>query len=346
MHFRPPVTDSIGGLIATITLGNSPDPLHLYLSKTDPRSMYFTRLYVDRNRDRDFNNDGPPYSGTGVYLPQRNRHYAEFEKVALPYEWRGDVSSSEEPFLCTLYFYYPDDGGNPKIGNILRQCWREGRFAFGDRQIHVFVVDDDANGVYDANDRWALLPVDSLGSEVICAAKAFRSTTRVQWLDEITAFELIEISPRGTMLRLKKKDADLSREEDLANDSPYAHEPARPRAARTITWERDYATAIRKARREKRNLLVRLCTTWSNPCVIFEERTFRDAEVVSLTDAFVCLDLDGDSQRHFIRRFQVQQYPTILILNAKGIELSRVVGYQPASEFSRFLRRFIPAAKN
>ena len=52
-------------LVTTVTLGNSGQAIFLLLAKSDPSNHYFDQLYIDRNKDRDFTNDGAPYKSDG-----------------------------------------------------------------------------------------------------------------------------------------------------------------------------------------------------------------------------------------------------------------------------------------
>ena len=326
-------------LVTTVTLGNSGQAIFLLLAKSDPSNHYFDQLYIDRNKDRDFTNDGAPYKSDGQFVKSRNQHFTEFGRVALPYDWQQGNTLTEEPFLCKIYFWYPDLG-QPKTCSLLRLSWREGSFQFNDQQAMVAVVDDDANGVFDASDRWALLPQDSLGDEFVGDIHFFREATRAGWLGE-TAFEVANLAPQGNKVLLRRKEHELSRQEDLALDTPYNQEVRRPRAASEINWLSNYNRALQRARRTRQNIFVTFCVPWSGPCVSLDSRTFNDAEVVSLSNSFVCLQLDGDLERTLVRQFSVQNYPTLLILDHTGKELTRVVGYQPAAELARYLKQYV-----
>lgn len=340
LKFNIPENLRQSALLASVMLGNSGQAMFLLLAKSTPQSQYYDQLLVDRNKDRDFNNDGASYSSEGRFIARRNQHYTEFEKVALPYDWHHENTLTEEPFLCKIYFWYPDDGSQPKTCSLLRLSWREGRFVYDDRRAVVVLADDDANGIFDANDRWALFPEDSLGDTFLRDVRFFRETTRLGWFAE-TAFELTEIAARGDKIILHKEESALSRDEDLAIDTPYSHEMRRPRAASQINWLDAYPRALQRARRTKQNIFVNFCVSWSGPCVILDERTFKDAEIVSLANSFVCLKLDGDFERDLVRQFGVQNYPTLLILDSAGKELTRIVGYQPAAELARYLEQYL-----
>lgn len=338
IRFNLPQTQARPPLIGQIKLGNTGTPIYLLLDKSVAHGRYYDLLYIDLNKDHDFKNDGPPYASEGKFILNRNRHYIEFDRVAIPYEWVFEETATEEPFLCKIYFWYGENG-LPMSGRIVRQSWRRGSFEFGHQKVEVVLSDDDCNGIYDSNDRWALIPADSLGTPYLAPFYLFRNLTRLGWLGD-TAFEIYKLSPRGNKVILRLKEVTWTRQEDFARDNPYALEPRRPKAAREIEWLTDYRKALRLARKLKKPLLLNFCTTWGGPCKMMAERTYKDAEVVALTDDFVVVKIDGDQHRDLVKRFKITSYPTAILLDPGGKEVSRLVGYHPAAEFAAFLKSF------
>ncbi len=323
-------------LIAQLALGNTNRPAYFLLAKSDERSLYYDLLYIDENRDFNFDNDGPPRQSRGQFIRSRNRHYTEFDNVHLTYGWQTPTTVQAESLLCKIYLWYPVSGA-PQSAFVIRESWREGRFEYNKQKAFLSFVDDDYNGVFDANDRWAIVPEDSLNDSILTQRHEFRDVTRLGWLGE-TPFEVLEISPRGDLIKLVRKETELTREVDFAAESPYLNEPKRPKAARAIEWETSYNRAKRKARALRKSILAVFTTSWSGPSLTLEERTFSDSEIVSLSDNFVCLKIDGDKEQAVVERFKIQDYPTILFIDRNEKELSRIIGYQPAAEFSRLLK--------
>jgi thioredoxin-related protein len=70
-----------------------------------------------------------------------------------------------------------------------------------------------------------------------------------------------------------------------------------------------------------------------------DEWIWNDAEVASLLGAgYVGVKLDGDVERALVQRFKVTGYPTMIVLDASGKELERVVGYQSSKAMLTFLK--------
>lgn len=68
-----------------------------------------------------------------------------------------------------------------------------------------------------------------------------------------------------------------------------------------------------------------------------DERVFSDPEVMSLAENFVCLRLGAD-QNELAQRYLIQEFPTIVFTDARGLEYDRTVGYKSPSSFVSILK--------
>lgn len=68
-----------------------------------------------------------------------------------------------------------------------------------------------------------------------------------------------------------------------------------------------------------------------------DERVFSDPEVLSLAESFVCLKLGAD-QNELTQRYLVQEFPTIVFTDARGLEFDRTIGYKSPSSFVSILK--------
>jgi thioredoxin-related protein len=63
-----------------------------------------------------------------------------------------------------------------------------------------------------------------------------------------------------------------------------------------------------------------------------------DADVAALLNAgYVGVKLDGDVEKDLVKRFNVSGYPTMLVLDGSGKELTRIIGYQSSAEMIALL---------
>lgn len=331
------------GLIGQIHLGNTGTPINILLSKSSRASAFYDKLYVDLNRDRDFRNDSQTVQATPQFIQPRHRYFIEFERVPLPHELQVGDRFTEAPYLANLY-YYASEGRPPLALRMIRECWRRGEFEFEKkRKISVILLDDDGNGIYDSGDSWAILPSDSVGEKYLAPAGKFQSATRLGWL-ETTVFELATISPDGARVVLRPQQLEIGPKEEPVANAPYGEEAVRPVAQAEISWLDKVEVARRQARRQQKNLLLYFYVGWSGPSQNMSDRTFKDAEIVSLSQSFICVRLDADRQPALAGRYNVTSLPTLLVLDSRGKELARVIGYQAASDLAPYLRQYAEAA--
>jgi len=106
------------------------------------------------------------------------------------------------------------------------------------------------------------------------------------------------------------------------------------------TWN-DYGMALEKARTEDKYILIDFWAVWCKECKEMDKKAFQNPDVVELLTNFVLLKVDVDDVPELKAHFAVGGMPTILVVNAEGEEIARVVGYQNAEQMKRFLEEVI-----
>lgn len=102
---------------------------------------------------------------------------------------------------------------------------------------------------------------------------------------------------------------------------------------RSIRWS-DFATGLEQARREGKPLLVTFFTTWCPYCKKMDQ-TWRAAQVVDRVNELVAVRINAEEDRErngyagqaLAARYEVQGYPTLLLLDGEGQVLSRADGF-------------------
>jgi thiol-disulfide isomerase/thioredoxin len=104
--------------------------------------------------------------------------------------------------------------------------------------------------------------------------------------------------------------------------------------------DNDAALAFAHAARERRLVLIDFYGIWCPPCNQLEEEAYPDPLFQKASAEFVRLGVDVDAASSFAlkARYDVGGYPTLLIVDASGRELDRVVGYRSGPALARFLR--------
>ncbi|MBI4602971.1 MAG: cation transporter [Planctomycetes bacterium] len=120
-------------------------------------------------------------------------------------------------------------------------------------------------------------------------------------------------------------------------ESGSTSEPARPEAA-SGAMSPLVLTALDRARREGKLVLVDFYADWCLPCMHMLKETYQDPQVVSELEHFVFLKVDTDDNPDVSRRFGVAGIPDARVLKADGTEVARFVGFKRTDEVLGILR--------
>jgi len=117
--------------------------------------------------------------------------------------------------------------------------------------------------------------------------------------------------------------------------------PARPSA---ITWERDYAKAIERARAEKKWIIADMFTDWCVLCKEMDAQTFAEPGLVrKMANEYVWLKLNTETEedgKRLQKEFAILTYPTILVLDSQGEEVDRIDRFLAAPQFRAKVESF------
>jgi thiol-disulfide isomerase/thioredoxin len=96
-----------------------------------------------------------------------------------------------------------------------------------------------------------------------------------------------------------------------------------------------FADVLAKAKAASKPVFLDVYTTWCGPCKMLDRDVFPKPEVVEALAAFVCAryDAEKDEGVEVARRYGVDAYPTLLVLDADGAEVDRILGFRPVKGF-------------
>lgn len=94
----------------------------------------------------------------------------------------------------------------------------------------------------------------------------------------------------------------------------------------------DFASALARAKEQKRWLLVDATAVWCPPCHKMDATTWVDPALVAyLEKNAVAIQIDVDDQDELARELQIKAMPTVILFGPDG-EVDRSVGYKTSSE--------------
>ncbi len=111
---------------------------------------------------------------------------------------------------------------------------------------------------------------------------------------------------------------------------------ASPRLSVPFLEGRPFAEVLRRARAEKKPIMVDLYATWCGPCKLLDRSTFADEEIgawARRTLVSAKIDAEKGEGRRLAQRYAVHSFPTVLFLDPSGDELDRLTGAYAAESF-------------
>jgi thiol-disulfide isomerase/thioredoxin len=293
------------------------------------------RLYIDANRDGDFTNDGAPLTAVPSLNEKTKAVWSSFNGAELRVPYQEGVV---EPYLVNFWAVREGEDA-PSLIRYSVASWRRGKITIDGVDALVAAMDADNDAVFTGKDKWSVLSASAPdAAKRVLSAKEARATNRLMFLDKLV-LEFRSLTPDGRSLTFAVVDRPVTKAEDRAPDDSLAGERARPRAAQAFPWiDHKLEQGIAQAKQSGRKVIVDFWATWCGPCRSLDEWIWSDAEVAALLHAgYIGVKLDADVEKELVKRFHVEGYPTMIVLDSSGAEIKRF-GYLPSKEMLNVLK--------
>ena len=111
-----------------------------------------------------------------------------------------------------------------------------------------------------------------------------------------------------------------------------------------IKWEKDLATAIKKAKSKNLPIMIDISTDWCSWCKELDKNTYANEKVIETAKKIVSVKLNPETSEEgeeIAKKYGVKGYPTILFINADGFVLENVGGYVEGEKFVPYMKNAI-----
>lgn len=320
------------GLNSKFPLGPAGAPPVLVRLAKSPGADRYNTLWVDLNRDGKLTGD-EKFSVEPKLI--RNEWWSSFDAVIdVPVLADSTHPASTRPYPLALWYVEdPQEPTAPPTLRWSRRGWHAGEVNIGGKPAYVLITEMEMDGQFDQRDQWAmsrdslqLLKVDS------------RALDEHFWLDSV-AYRPVRIDPDGRSLSLVRVDPGTTEAEELAKKDIYLPDRHVARAAQPVRFGKDLPTALTSATRQQKRVLIDFEAVWCGPCHTMDQLVFTAASVVSATSDVIAVKVDGDEHRDLKRKYAVDGFPTLILLDSHGKEIRRGVGYQSVLDMLALLRR-------
>ena len=111
-----------------------------------------------------------------------------------------------------------------------------------------------------------------------------------------------------------------------------------------IKWEKDLATAMKKAKDKNLPIMIDVYTDWCTWCKELDKNTYSHKEVMDMAKKMVSVKVNPETSKEgaeIAQKYGVQGFPTILFINADGLILENVGGYVEGEKFVPYMKNAI-----
>lgn len=109
--------------------------------------------------------------------------------------------------------------------------------------------------------------------------------------------------------------------------------------AAQISFIENCNAGMRLANVANKPLLVVFRAAWCRWSMALTQQTLSDPSIVSLTDGFICVQVDADRHAETCRHYNVTQFPTILIVGTGDKEICRRSGHTLVTDLTPLLQQ-------
>jgi thiol-disulfide isomerase/thioredoxin len=310
-------------------------PILVTASATHPQDL--TQLFIDKNRNGSFNDDGPAAVATPSQNEKTKAWWSSFNGIEL--RVRFPEPERTEPYFVNFWIVREDAQPAPDVIRYSRGSWRSGSVTVNGVSALVAAMDGNNDALYGPGDSWSVVQATMANAEsAVLSIKEARDTSRLMFLERPGAKDIVlefkSFKKDGSAIEFTVVDRPVTKAEDRLPDDMLADERPRPRTKTAFSWSHDFDAAVKQAKAAGKKVFIDFETSWCGPCKTMDEWIWNDAEVAAaLASGYIGVKLDGDIEKAHVKRFGVAGYPTIVVLDPSSDKvIKKISGYQSSKQ--------------
>ena len=305
------------------------------------RGADLCQIFVDRNANGDFADDGPALTATPAQNAKTKAWWSSVSRVSVSVRYRALATT--QPYLVNFWSVRDDSTAAPDVLRFSVASWRSGVTEINGVKSLVAAMDGDNNAIFDKADMWSVLAASAPDAEksVLSISEA-RATNRLMFVTDGAKdipLEFRGFTADGSAVEFTVVPREITKLSDRAPDDLVREERIKPRTEVPVVWGNELASALAQAKSAGKAVFIDFEATWCGPCHSMDQWVWNDVEVAQrLRAGFVTIKVDADLQKALVKRLKIVGYPTMMIMKADGTEVRRVDGYQSSKQITEFLK--------
>ena len=116
--------------------------------------------------------------------------------------------------------------------------------------------------------------------------------------------------------------------------------------ATKVNWISNVREAAAIAKQSGRPMLIKVSAEWCGYCQQMKRETFADSRVVrDISQNFVAVDLDADTNGSIVKQLRITSLPTVLVVSPDLRILAREEGFRTAVQIGQLMHRHMQRAQ-
>lgn len=108
-----------------------------------------------------------------------------------------------------------------------------------------------------------------------------------------------------------------------------------------ITFVKDFNQAKAMALKSNKPMIIDFYTDWCKWCRVLDTTTYSDSQVIALSEDYIFVKINAETDSELAQSYGVEGYPTIVIAKPNGEEIEQIRGYTAPTDFRSQVQAYL-----